>query len=108
MVSKIRRVVSSPTLSVDEGAGDDCKRVALDIVTTVVGSCILPHCGCLPLTYTLLVLLVLVGVIRPPCLVPLLPLLGEDEIEVVGVATNEVLLASIVGNVLVCHEEAPS
>lgn len=115
MVSKIRRVISSPTLPVDEGAGDDCKSVAVGIVATV-GSCILLHCGCLPLTSTLFVLLVLVGVIKPPCPVPLLPPLdedvasdvGEDEVAVVGVTTNEVLLASIVGRVLICQVEAPS
>ena len=106
MVSKMRRVVSSPILPVEEGAGGDCKRVVVGKVAITVGSCILPHCGCLPLTYTLLVLLV--GVIKPLCTLPLLPPLDEDEVVAVGVTTNEVLLASIVGRLLICQVEAPS
>ena len=72
----MRRVVSSPTLPVDEGAGDDCKRVAVGS-SSCSGELHLAPLR-LPPTDEYSMWCLLVGVIKPPCPVPLLPPLDED------------------------------
>ena len=112
MVNKIRREVFSPALFVTGVVEDgDCSRVTA-VTVTVGGNCIVLHCGCLPLMRTFVELAV--GITTPPEPLPLRPLLlllplPPLLLPGVGVAVSiDVLLASMLGWLLICHVEAAS
>ena len=120
-VRAIRRGRSSPVVL---ACGDEERVVGEKVITGVelitVGSCILPHCGCVPLTSVfglreeldVFVVPELVPVLSEPVLRPLVLVevgVGGGIVGVAeGVGWREVLLASMVGVVLISRLEAPS
>ena len=72
------------------------------VARAAAGNCSLFHCGCTPLTSTLVGLPFDVAVLLCP------PVDEDEEVVVVGVACNELLLTSMVGVLVISQVGLPS